>query len=67
MTFGYGAAICPECYEGEGGFLFFDGGYWLNRVLMRLLGRSGPGLETRYRDAAVDNLIHKQAEVEVAR
>jgi len=29
MSFGYGEAICPDCYKGEKNFLFFDKGYWL--------------------------------------
>jgi len=36
MTFGYGECICPECYNGEEKTVFFDTGYWLNRLLDRL-------------------------------
>ena len=37
MCFGYGEAICPDCYDGEQPFLFFDDSYWLNRITARLL------------------------------
>lgn len=33
MSFGFGMAICPECYRGEHQFLFFDHSYWLNRMV----------------------------------
>jgi len=36
MSFGYGEAICPDCYKGEKNFLFFDKGYWLNRIISHL-------------------------------
>jgi len=38
MFFGYGKTICPDCYDGELPFLFFDGGFWLNRITAQLLG-----------------------------
>jgi hypothetical protein len=34
MTFGYGEAICPDCYHGEKHFLIYDEKYWLNRLLV---------------------------------
>jgi hypothetical protein len=37
MTFGYGQIICPDCYNGEKQFIFFDNTYWLNRILSILL------------------------------
>ena len=37
MSFGFGECICPDCYGGENPFLFFDGRYWLNRLMVRLL------------------------------
>jgi len=40
MTFGYGKTICPSCYEGEEKFIFFDEGYWLNRLLSRMHKRA---------------------------
>ena len=39
MTFGFGTAVCPDCYDGEQPFLFFDDGFWLNRVMTKILGR----------------------------
>lgn len=33
LSFGYGEAICPNCYESEGRFLFYDTSYWLNRLI----------------------------------
>lgn len=36
MAFGYGETICPDCYEGEEKFIFFDESYWLNRLLSRM-------------------------------
>jgi len=40
MCFGFGGAICPDCYDGEQPFLFFDPSYWLNRVTSRLINQS---------------------------
>jgi hypothetical protein len=37
MTFGYGEAICPDCYTGERQFLFHDQEYLLNRLTARLV------------------------------
>jgi len=37
MSFGFGEAICPDCYDGEQPFLFFDKSYLLNRLLILLL------------------------------
>jgi hypothetical protein len=39
MSFGFGDAICPDCYRGEQPFLFLDNSYWLNRILARLLNQ----------------------------
>ena len=36
MSFGYGEAVCPECYNNEESFLMLDESYWLNRLLLRL-------------------------------
>lgn len=36
MSFGFGEAICPDCYQGEQPFLFFDESYLLNRIITRL-------------------------------
>ena len=37
MFFGYGETICPNCYEGEQPYIFFEESYWLNRIIARLL------------------------------
>jgi len=37
LFFGYGKTICPDCYDGEQSFIFFDGRYWLNRITAHLL------------------------------
>jgi hypothetical protein len=37
MTFGYGTAVCPQCYRGEEQFIFFDQSYWLNRIMAKLV------------------------------
>ena len=36
MSFGYGEAICPDCYDGEHPFIFYDCSYLLNRIVTRL-------------------------------
>ena len=42
MTFGCGTAVCPDCYSGEQPFLFFDDGFWLNRVMMKIMCQREP-------------------------
>ena len=37
LSFGYGEAICPNCYKGEEEFIFLDKSYWLNRILSSLI------------------------------
>jgi len=37
FIFGFGKSICPDCYQGERSFLFFDQSYWLNRIITRFL------------------------------
>ena len=39
MSFGYGKAICPECYEGEQPFIFLDEDFYLNRVMKNLISK----------------------------
>ena len=39
MCFGFGEAICPDCYKGEQPFLFFDNSYLLNRITAHLLNQ----------------------------
>jgi hypothetical protein len=38
FSFGFGKAICPECYSGERTFMVFDEGFWLNRLMRKFLG-----------------------------
>ena len=38
LSFGFGKSICPRCYDGKRSFLFFDDGYWLNRLMSKLFG-----------------------------
>ena len=65
MSFGYGTAICPDCYNGEQHFLFFDDRFWLNRILMRLLYRGLPRTRPPSSDPALDPTLFAQPEVEV--
>jgi len=46
MCFGFGEAICPNCYSGEESFLFYDNRYWLNRITTRLLNVKAPRMES---------------------
>ncbi len=39
MTFGYGTGRCPNCFEGEGSFMRLDEGYWLNRLIQKIVVR----------------------------
>ena len=45
MSFGFGEAICPECYQGEHTFLFLDENYLLNRIITRLQNHKHIGHE----------------------
>jgi len=45
MCFGFGEAVCPDCYKGEQPFIFFDSSYWLNRVTAHLLNQGAPPSE----------------------
>ena len=37
MWFGYGAALCPDCYNGEEKYVWFDDSFVLNRFCNWLL------------------------------
>lgn len=37
LGFGFGDAICPDCYRGESQFLFYDTSFLLNRIVARTL------------------------------
>jgi hypothetical protein len=60
MTFGYGTAVCPDCYDGEQPFLFFDNGYWLNRIMSRLMRQGAP----RSKPFSVDPTLYYQTSVQ---
>lgn len=64
MTFGYGDAVCPDCYTGEQPFLFFDDRFWLNRFLMRFVAGSSSRSELKIEDPALDQLPVRQPEIE---
>lgn len=32
-TFGYGETICPDCYDAEIDFIFYDDNFILNRFM----------------------------------
>ena len=64
-TFGFGRAFCPDCYRGEGDFIFFDDGFWLNRLMMRFMGRGGAGPNAFDVDPALIHEVMGQPEVEV--
>jgi hypothetical protein len=55
MCFGFGEAICPNCYNGEQPFLFFDNSYWLNRITAHLPNQRTPQTEPPSHDPT---LIH---------
>ncbi len=38
MTFGYGTVRCSNCFEGGDDFMHLDEGYWLNRLMMKIIG-----------------------------
>jgi len=46
MSFGFGTAICPDCYQGEQPFIFFDNGYWLNRITTILLNHGAEVMQS---------------------
>ena len=53
MCFGFGEAICPNCYNGEQPFLFFDDSYWLNRITAHLLNQRTPQPEPPSHDPTI--------------
>ena len=62
MSFGYGKAICPNCYDGEARFIFYDKNYWLNRILEKIVKK----LDTRSQHelsnhVLTENLSEKRA------
>jgi len=65
MTFGFGEAICPDCYQGEKQFIIFDTSYWLNRITAHLL-RQKPQRRKPDIDHTLTNQIHTHPEIEIA-
>jgi len=65
MTFGYGATICPDCYDGEQPFLFFDDKYWLNRIMMKLLGQWEQNIENKFEDALLGQSTYEPFEIDI--
>ena len=39
MSFGYGKAICPDCYDGEQPFIFLDEDFYLNRMMENIISK----------------------------
>jgi len=66
MSFGYGEAICPDCYRGEEPFIFPDKDYWLNRILARLMEPKTKQPEKDLDDQLLSDQAFIQQEVETA-
>jgi hypothetical protein len=64
MFFGYGEAICPECYQGERQFIFFDTNYWLNRISAKVLEQRVIRSEESYKSTRTYP-IQLKSEIEV--
>jgi len=67
MCFGYGEAICPDCYDWEQPFLFLDGSYWLNRITAHLLNHRASQLKPYSPDPILIQRNHIPHEIEVTR
>ena len=67
MSFGFGEAICPDCYRGERQFLFFDDSYWLNRIITLLLKLEAPKSKPIYHDPIQIHQAGTQPEIEVVK
>jgi hypothetical protein len=48
FSFGFGSAICPDCYKGESPFIFLNKEYWLNRLMLKYLARMKKSLYMEY-------------------
>lgn len=57
MSFGSGAAICPGCYRGEQPFIYYDEGFWLNRLITMLHGREAEATGRRPLREAIDPVL----------
>ena len=55
MSFGYGEAVCPECYINMEPFLTLDESYWLNRLLLRL---GSVKRDHRVKEPSVEEIVH---------
>ncbi|MCZ2809683.1 MAG: hypothetical protein O2V44_10045 [Candidatus Bathyarchaeota archaeon] len=65
FSFGFGEAICPDCYEGEPEFLFLDTRYWLNRIMIHLTGQEIPKIKPIKEGVPLENQVHMQPELEI--
>jgi|GEM_PF-6350331 len=65
MCFGFGEAICPDCYDGERQFLFFDNSYWLNRIIDHLINPGARPSKPHSLDPALMHQAPIQAEIEM--
>jgi hypothetical protein len=58
MTFGYGEAICPDCYNGEKKFIFLDNSFILNRLILRTaIGDKSPQEKDIIEDELYEHLL----------
>ena len=62
---GYGEAICPDCYNGETPFIFYDNRYWLNRILTRLSSTRIPQPNTIIHEPTDTDQIDSIPEIEL--
>ena len=65
MSFGFGEAICPDCYRGERQFLFFDDSYFLNRIITLFLKHEAPESEPPCQEPIIiEDGIQQEIELE---
>ena len=48
FSFGFGSAICPDCYKGERSFIYLNDTYWLNRLMLKYIARMKKSLLMEY-------------------
>ena len=56
--FGFGEAICPDCYDGEPEFIFLDTSYWLNRIISPLIRGKIQITKTTKKAIPSEKLVH---------
>jgi len=64
FSFGFGEAICPDCYEGEPEFNYLDTSYWLNRIMIHLTRKEMSKTKTIKEDVPIETPVHVQPEIE---